>query len=164
MVKIYDEKEKKSDVTEKKIMVVDVNHSVEVQRKLFELGCKWKTGERYPMFTNNRFLYVDDMGYITCSHDNRRFFDNHEYSKIYYEDLIRLTNKTGYSLDLVYDYDGDVDVVIVDDDNGEQVVAGNILTFTKKGEIRLYPRVNKAPAKQAGLKLDSEGRVYLENY
>ena len=130
MVKIYDEGEKKSnvvksDVTQKKIMVTDIDQSVEVQHKLFDLGCKWMTGERYPKYTNNRFLYVDDMGYITCSHDNKRLFDKHEYSEMYYEDLIKLkSNKTGYSLKLVYDYDGNVDVVIVNN-AGEEVNAGD---------------------------------------
>ena len=169
MVKIYDEEGKKSnvaksDVTQKKIMVVDANESEEVQHKLFELGCKWKTGERYPMYTNNRFLYVDDKGHITCSHDNKRFFDKHEYSEMYYEDLIKLkTNETDYSLKLVYDYDGNVDVVIVNN-AGEEVNAGHILTFTEEGGIRFYPGVNKTAAEKEGLKLDSDRRIYLENY
>jgi len=169
MVKIYDEEEKKSnvvksDVTQKKIMVTDVDQSVDAQLTLFDLGCEWMTGKRYPKNTNNKFLYVDDMGYITCSHYNKRFFNEHEYSEMCYEDLIKLkTNETDYSLKLVYD-DGDVDVVIVDNDDGEQVVAGNILTFTEEGKIRLYHRVNKTAAEKAGLKLRSDGRIYLENY
>lgn len=168
MVKIYNDEEKKSnvvksDVTQKKIMVSDVDQSVEVQRKLFDLGCKWMTGETYPMNTHNRFLYVDGIGKITCSHDNKRFFDKHEYTEMYYEDLIKLkTNDPDYSLKLVYDY-GEVDVVIVDNDDGEQVVDGHILSFTEEGKITLHPGVNRTAAEKAGLKLDYYGTIYVEN-
>lgn len=42
--------------------------SVELQKKLFELGCKWGDGTRNTQSTDYPFLYVDEKGEIRAGH------------------------------------------------------------------------------------------------
>ena len=42
--------------------------SAELQKKLFELGCKWNDGTRHTQSTDYPFLYVDEKGVILAGH------------------------------------------------------------------------------------------------
>lgn len=61
-----------------------------------------------------------------------------------------------YALKLVQVTDDVVNVVIVDDDTGDQIDGGNLLEISKEGVYR-YGFINKDALKFFGFELDDEG-------
>ena len=60
-LKLIEEKEKPTEPQFKniKIRIKDEEHSRLVQEALFEMGCRWATGEKYVSYTNSEVLWSD---------------------------------------------------------------------------------------------------------
>ena len=77
-------------IRETKIIVHNIQESEKVQKKLFELGCKWiGRGKEYTNL-EDRYLYIDKDLRILSSEDNKKYFDESKYTELYSEDLLNL--------------------------------------------------------------------------
>jgi hypothetical protein len=80
------------EIKDTKIRIKDSKESALVQKKLFELGCRWDNRteqEQQPKYLDCSFLYIsNDLSLGYTSHGSDHFFSNHRSKEIMVKDLL----------------------------------------------------------------------------
>ena len=86
-----------------KRVVCDKFNCVDIQRKFFEVGIKWRGGSTEASKDRGIFIFVDLNGCLTHS-NSREWFDTHEYEEIYAHDILSIEIVDAkYELEFNYD-------------------------------------------------------------
>ena len=115
-----------------KRVVCDKFNLVDIQRKFFEVGVKWRGGSTEVTEDRGKFLFVDLSGCLThCN--SRAWFDTHEYEEISVDDILSIKIVEDEPLDKWDDFARRVAKIqeTLEDDEVCIITKGNFLTMTK---------------------------------